>query len=265
VYAFPVPVAPIRLVRNRNRKLLRAFLKYACLVGLRGTTERFMQYVSLKLRDLLTTADLSRPACNIVLQRLGAPPRRYHGLDHIALLWARHRRFGHGTPVAAPHASRLIACAIAFHDAIYDPRRSDNEHRSALLWRRWAPPDLSAADTSWVAAAIEATADHLAPRPAATQRDRLLLWMLDLDLTPLGEPPPLFARNSRDLRIEYRHMSEADWQRGRQAFMRKLHAAPLLFRSRPLAIRFEQSARRNVARALAGADRAAASRSALHQ
>jgi predicted metal-dependent HD superfamily phosphohydrolase len=202
------------------------------------------------LHDLLATAALSTAARNTVLCRMATSRRHYHGLLHLATLWTRHRRFGVGTAFRAPVASRLIACAIAFHDAVYDATRRDNEHRSALLWRRYAPADLSPVEVDWVAATIEATANHLAWHDASTQRARLRLWLLDLDLTPLGEQPELFARNTRRLRAEYRHLPEADWQRGRLAFLRQLQAAPALFRSAPLAAAFEQQARWNIAHEL---------------
>lgn len=206
-----------------------------------------MRAAGAALHDLLSTAALSEAARNTVLRQMATSWRHYHGLVHLATLWTRHGRFGTGTPFVAPAPTRLIACAIAFHDAIYDARRSDNEHRSALLWRRHAPADLSAANVDWVGATIEATADHLASPDATNQCARLRVWLLDLDLTPLGEPPELFARNTRRLRAEYRHLPEPEWQSGRLAFLRKLQAAPVLFRSAPLARAFEQQARRNIA------------------
>jgi predicted metal-dependent HD superfamily phosphohydrolase len=211
-----------------------------------------MHAAGAALHDLISTAALSDAAHNIVLRQMGAPRRHYHGLSHLATLWTRHCRFGGGTSFVAPSSSRLIACAIAFHDTVYDTMRRDNEHRSAVLWRRYAPADLSAVEVEWVGTTIEATADHLGCQDASTQRARLRLWMLDLDLTPLGEPAEMFARNTRRLRTEFRHMPEADWQHRRQAFLRNLQAAPALFRSGPLAAAFEQQARRNIARELHG-------------
>lgn len=209
-----------------------------------------MHAAGAALHKLLSTAALSDAARNTVLRQMATSRRHYHGLMHLVTLWTRHCRFGIGTPFHAPAASRLIACAIAFHDAVYDATRRDNEHRSAVLWRRYAPADLSPADVDWVAATIEATADHLAAHDASTQRARLRLWLLDLDLTPLGEQSELFARNTRRLRAEYRHLPDADWEGGRLAFLRKLQAAPALFRSVPLASAFENQARLNIAREL---------------
>jgi len=212
-----------------------------------------MRTTGAALRGLLSTAGLSATARHIVLRRMSMPWRHYHGLEHLALLWTRHRRYGVGTPFLAPPASRLIACAIAFHDTVYDATRRDNEHRSALLWRRYAPCDLSPAAVAWVADTIEATADHLAVRDTATRTDRLRLWLLDLDLTPLGDPSESFDRSTRRLRIEYRHLPQAEWERNRVDFLRKVQAAPLLYRSAPLAAAFERQARRNIARELCAA------------
>src|SRR5262249_8094638 len=57
-----------------------------------------------------------------------APDRHYHDLRHIEALrgLARQHR-------AALNDHEAVEAAIWFHDAVYDPRRSDNEEQSALL------------------------------------------------------------------------------------------------------------------------------------
>lgn len=203
------------------------------------------------LDHLLRTAGLDMPARIEVLQLMGSPERHYHGLGHVGLLWSRHRKFSRGTEYAVAASSRLIACAIAFHDAVYDPLGGDNEIRSAALWRQSAPADLPAADVAWVSDTILATADHLACNDASSLPARLRLWMLDLDLTPLGERPIVFARNSRALRRESAGLDEAEWHRRRIAFLGQIRAAPRIYRSPPLAAAFEAQARENIASALA--------------
>lgn len=207
----------------------------------------------------MQTAGLDLSARNEVLRLMSAPERHYHGLGHIGLLWSRHRNFSRSSAFAEPEPSRLIACAVAFHDAVYDPMRSDNETRSAALWRQSAPADLSPAQVAWVSATIEATADHLACTEAGTEAARLRLWMLDLDLTPLGERPTVFARNSKALRREFAGLEEAEWQRRRVGFLGILQAAPQIYRSAPLAAAFEQQARQNIAAVLAAEPQNAAS------
>jgi predicted metal-dependent HD superfamily phosphohydrolase len=180
--------------------------------------------------------------------RLAGPDRHYHGLAHVELLWQRHLR--HASPaLAAPPWHGLIACAIAFHDAIYDAARKDNEARSAELWRS-AGPALPQPQVDWVAGTIMATADHLGTTPepgmdAAAWAARA--WMLDLDLTPLGEDPATFDANTEALRREFHHLSEAQWQQGRTAFLRRFAAAPVLFRTPALRDVFEGRTRANLA------------------
>ena len=205
------------------------------------------------LDHLLHSAGLEPAARDAVMRLMEAPGRHYHGASHLGVLWSRHRNFAAGTPFAGPEPSRLIACAIAFHDAIYEPLRNDNEARSAALWRTAAPPDMPAAQVAWVAATIEATAHHLAVTDASSELARLRLWMLDLDLTPLGERPAVFARNTRALRLEFAALDETEWCRRRDTFLRQLAATARIYRSAPLAAAFEQQARRNISHALQSA------------
>jgi predicted metal-dependent HD superfamily phosphohydrolase len=202
------------------------------------------------LDDLLRTAGLDAPAKDAIRHLMGGPERHYHGLRHLDLLWSRHRRFSPGTAFASPVASRLVACAIAFHDAVLEPARNDNEARSAALWRDSAPAGLTAAQVDWVAGTIEASGDHLAVTDASTELARLRLWMLDLDLTPLGEPAAVFDRNTQALRLECAHLTDAEWERRRIGFLRHVQAAPRIYRSAPLAAAFERQARSNIERAL---------------
>lgn len=91
-----------------------------------------------------------------------------------------------------------------------------------------------------MAGTIEATADHLASAEAITAGHgpaappllaRARLWVLDLDLSPLGEPPAAFARNTGLLRLERPDLGDAGWSRCLRAFLARLHAAPRLYRT----------------------------------
>lgn len=202
------------------------------------------------LDDLWRTAALGKATAEDIVRRMREPERFYHGLGHLTVLWSRHRRYAPGTEYGAAAANRLIACAVALHDAIYDSTRSDNEECSAALWRQCAPVDLAAEDVDWVADTIAATMDHLAVHDASSQPARLRLWMMDLDLTPLGERPAVFDRNTTALRKEFAHLSDDAWEARRVGFMRHLLAAPRIFRCEPLAAAFEQQARENIERSL---------------
>ena len=121
---------------------------------------------------------------------------------------------------------------------------------------------MTAEEVDWVAGTIEATADHLASARATLAEGalgatspllaRARLWVLDLDLSPLGEPPAAFARNTGLLRLERPDLGDAAWRRLLRAFLARLHAAPLLYRTPAVGAAFEERAKANIARALSG-------------
>lgn len=201
---------------------------------------------------LLAQLPIAAAARRALHFRLAARGRHYHGPAHVALLWRRHRRLGAGSFLVRPPWDRLIACAIAFHDASYDGRRNDNEAASALLWRRCARR-LAAPQQRWVEMTILATADHLDEGKLRGTSGRARLaraWLLDLDLSPLGERPGEFAANTGRLRREFGHLSQAAWDAGRLAFVGRMAGAPRVFRTRRLSARFGSRTRANLVRTL---------------
>ena len=215
------------------------------------------------LDDLLGAVPVPDAARADLRRRMAAPGRRYHGLEHIALLWTRHLAFGRDSDLEEPRVARLVASAIAFHDAVLEPGHAGNERASAALWRETASAAaVTAEEVDWVAGTIEATADHLASAKATLAEGtlgaaspllaRARLWVLDLDLSPLGEPPAAFARNTRLLRLERPDLGDAAWRRLLRAFLARLHAAPGLYRTPVVRAAFETRARANIAQALSG-------------
>src|SRR5690606_11155448 len=113
------------------------------------------------------------------------PRRAYHGVDHlVAVLTAIDDLLAAGEPASDPLALRLAAW---FHDAVYDPRRDDDEDASARLAEaRLTPAGLEPARVARVAALVRATAAH-----TVTDADAALL--MDADLSVLAAPAPRYA------------------------------------------------------------------------
>ncbi len=200
--------------------------------------------------DLLAHLPVPEAAREALTRRMAGPGRHYHGVGHLALLWARYREYGPAAGLGDAATARRMACAIAWHDAVYEPQRRDNEARSAALWREAAgEAGLAVEEVEWVAGTILATADHLGYRAGPVDGARVL--MLDLDLTPLGEAPEVFDRNTALLRAEYVHLDEASWRAGRRAFLAGLREVAGLYRTPVIAAAFEAQARRNIERAVA--------------
>lgn len=199
------------------RRVARAWEEAAAGLGIRATPE--------------TVADL--------VTRYGEVHRRYHDLNHVHACVAR---FDEHRDLAERPAE--VLAALLFHDAVYDPRRSDNEARSAALARAallGAPPE--AVDR--IAAMIAATAGHV-----ARAADDIGL-VLDIDLSILGAPPDIYDAFERGVREEYGFVDDEAFRAGRSAMLRDFLARPALYVHPPLRDAFEVAARRNLARAVA--------------
>lgn len=168
-----------------------------------------------------------------LIGRYAEPHRAYHTGGHVAQVLATLEEAN-----AAPGA----LLAAWFHDAVYDPRRSDNEARSAELARdALGRAGCSAATVDWVASAVLATAAHRADDPDVE-------LLLDADLAILAAPPAGYASYRAAIRREYVHVSDARFAAGRLAFVRAMLARERIFRTRFGLERFELAARANLAR-----------------
>jgi predicted metal-dependent HD superfamily phosphohydrolase len=202
-----------------------------------------------RMLALVPTGDGAK--ARLVAEMSGAT-RHYHGLNHLATLWERHVAMSPLVGLDFGRAHVLMASAIAYHDAVYVAGAKDNEELSALLWLSdSASADMAAEDREWVAGTIRATTDHL--RCNAGEGDWMgwaRQWMVDLDLTPLGEEPDVFDRNTDDLRNEFSYLTDAEWDAGRLAFLLGFGKCGRIYRTPLVHDLFEGAARANIARQL---------------
>jgi predicted metal-dependent HD superfamily phosphohydrolase len=156
------------------------------------------------------------------------PHRHYHTLEHIATLLGLLDK--HGATVADRDAIRL---AILFHDAVYDPARSNNEAASAALAAchlaglHLAPPLI--AD---VKRFILATRHGPDAEPAAADADLALL--LDLDLAVLAAAWPEYLTYTQQIRREYAIYPDAIYRPGRRRVLEAFLARPRLYHTERL-------------------------------
>eukprot|EP01065_Artemidia_motanka_P051116 TRINITY_DN8910_c0_g1_i1.p1 TRINITY_DN8910_c0_g1~~TRINITY_DN8910_c0_g1_i1.p1 ORF type:complete len:743 (+),score=222.02 TRINITY_DN8910_c0_g1_i1:102-2330(+) len=147
--------------------------------------------------------------------------RKYHTMEHVAEL-LQHCKDAAGD-VAEPD---LVDFAVFFHDVIYNPeaKHPANEMESAAQWREFAEtclPALDAEKRKAVADWIERTAWHM--KGDATGD---LAVFLDADLAALGRPEPAYCRYAEQIRMEYAHVPDADFRKGRPHVMRQFLAKP---------------------------------------
>ncbi len=138
-----------------------------------------------------------------------------------------------------------IEIALWFHDAVYDPRRDDNEARSAewagLILRREGIDELAVLRVQDL---ILATRHRTPPRTA----DEELL--LDVDLAILGSDAARFARYDEGIRKEYSWVPENDYHAARSQVLQGFLERDPIYRTDAMRERYEKSARWNLAKAL---------------
>ncbi|GAA0329255.1 hypothetical protein GCM10009087_44340 [Sphingomonas oligophenolica] len=174
------------------------------------------------------------------------PDRGYHSWSHPVALLALHaevERFLHD-----PDAVRY---AILLHDAIYEPRRADNESRSAALAERMLKGIVPDNILDRTIRLIEATARHAIPAGLSADEAADMALFLDMDLSILGAPPVDFDAYEAGVRHEYREVPDAAFRLGRATILEGFLARDTLYFSDWGRARFEAAARENLKRSVA--------------
>ncbi|MFD0889138.1 metal-dependent phosphohydrolase [Streptosporangium algeriense] len=156
-----------------------------------------------------------------LLSRYGEPHRKYHTIAHLEAV------LDHVDALAGNAANPdLVRLAAWFHDAVYDPRRSDNEERSARIAERALPElGLPPEAVGTVARLVRLTVTH-APEPG--DADGAVLC--DADLAILASSPERYAAYAAAVREEYSFVPDELFRQGRAAVLRSLLDLPVIFR-----------------------------------
>jgi predicted metal-dependent HD superfamily phosphohydrolase len=141
-----------------------------------------------------------------------------------------------------------FCAAILFHDAIYDPRASDNERRSADLLHEKLNGILPAPSLDHAEALVMATAGHVLPDESDALRKDAALF-LDIDLSILGAAPEKFAIYDAAIRHEFAHVPALLYKSGRRGALKKFLDRDPLYLTDIFARRFEAQARINLSEA----------------
>lgn len=173
-----------------------------------------------------------------LIEAYSASTRHYHTLRHVQILLDAMQA------EATIHDSTVVQLAVWFHDAVYDPLRSDNETRSAELASAFlAETTLSESRQRQVACLIERTKDHTQTQP---DDDTDLQLFLDADLGILGASEDEYWQYARQVRQEYQLVPDLLYRPGRSKVLEKLLTTPVLYRTAAYRTRLDAAARRNL-------------------
>ena len=175
-----------------------------------------------------------------LIARYAEPHRHYHTGQHLDECFAYFAEIGG----LAAHPAE-VELALWFHDAIYEPRRGDNEARSAD-WARQAA--LQAGINGEAAQRVYALV--MATRHDAVPGGRDEEVLVDIDLSILGAPPARFDEYERQVRAEYGWVPEFLYRRKRREILEAFVARAAIYATAPMQARLEAAARANLARSI---------------
>jgi predicted metal-dependent HD superfamily phosphohydrolase len=129
-----------------------------------------------------------------------------------------------------------------WHDAIYNPTRSDNEEQSAEL----AVSELTSCGVDESAAQEVARLILLTKSHRVEKNDRLGALLISIDLSILGSSAVRYQQYVAEVRKEYAHVPDEAWRAGRSAVLRHLLDANPLYADPSFREHLEPQARRNM-------------------
>jgi len=168
-----------------------------------------------------------------LMQRYLELHRHYHTLGHIQFGFGEYFKF-------FDKMDPVTFFAWAYHDAIYDPTRNDNEARSAMVFEQ---------DNFQIGFDVEDT-DKIVSLILSTTHTGETNIVTDMDLAGLGSSPEQYDENTRLIRMEYSFASDEMWKAGRAAFLTAFLARPQLYFSPQFAGAYMLQAQENMSREL---------------
>ena len=165
-----------------------------------------------------------------LVSRYSEPTRAYHTLQHI------NEGIGHLKTVRTVPPE--IPIAWWFHDAFYDPKRQDNEDKSAA----WASAVLGKTP---LAAKVEQAI--LATKLGTAAGEARLI--VDVDLAILAAPEPRYSEYEAQIRREYAFVDDATYRTERQKVLRGFTGRAYIYAT-PEFRNLETRARKNLERSI---------------
>ena len=184
----------------------------------KGTSQHFLALVR-RLKDSVN-ASVVLQWHGILVSAYSDPDRHYHTMDHIGMMLDLLDEDRENVRYADD-----VELAIWFHDAVYDPKRNDNESASKILFINFSR-DIQLTGTATcrrVCTLIDATVSHEIPGELKSPEEiATAAFFLDCDLHILGTAQAVYDKYAKDIRREYAHFDDATFWQGRIAVLKKI-------------------------------------------
>ena len=196
----------------------------------------FQQVFSNELQKLGLDIPIIDNLWDEIKLNYNGPDRYYHNIHHLNNLVEQ----------LLPVKNEIedwptLIFSVAYHDIIYDTRRTDNEEQSAILANeRLIYLEQSPDRKEKCRQQILATKGHQVSDDPDTN------YFTDADLSILGADSSSYLEYTRQIRKEYEHYPDPDYKKGRAAVLTYFLNMKSLFKTEFFKDRFEKQARLNM-------------------
>ena len=166
--------------------------------------------------------------------------RYYHTIEHIEDCLYKLQE----VETLASHLDAL-KLALVYHDLFYDPKRKDNEEKSANYAYKLLSKNPSTQGLATKVREFILLTKH--PSIPKTEDEKLLL---DIDLSILGSSPEEYAVYEANIRKEYIHVPKLIFKLGRSKLLKKFLSQNRIFHTDFFFNKIENQARDNIMAAL---------------
>lgn len=174
--------------------------------------------------------------------RYSEPHRYYHTWGHIENMLETFEEIKYNLDNRV-----AVEMAILYHDVIYDPNSFDNEERSADLSMELLSPMYIYNVREIVETLILHTKEHKIHEESYVAGGDLG-YFLDMDLASLGVSEEQFDINGKNIRKEYAHLTDEQYNAGRLSFFDSFLARDRIYFTDYFYDKFEVKARDNLTR-----------------
>lgn len=171
--------------------------------------------------------------------------RYYHTLNHLIDMF--HLFNGHKTKMSEPD---LVSLAIFFHDIIYDPKKNDNEERSADLFVQYTREccvNLKEDEISKVKDWILLTKTHQVKDVGSEDYH----YFLDIDMAVLGRQEKGYKEYADQIREEYKHIPDKEYKTKRSKVLSNFCKRDRLYSTKEFFDNYDNQAKENMAKEIA--------------
>ncbi|GMT13686.1 hypothetical protein PFISCL1PPCAC_4983, partial [Pristionchus fissidentatus] len=170
--------------------------------------------------------------------------RRFSGIAHLERMFTEFDK--HKDSLKDRYA---FAFAIFFKNIVYITTKSDNPEESAALLRQFSQETTFDQENRVAELIIESGkgSSDVNLQEGATGDDDLH-YLLDFDLSFLGDTPEAFVGHELAMRSEFYHLSDQDYATQRLKTLRFFIQIPNIFATKDLRDQYEAKARVNIAK-----------------